>query len=160
DLALGPVVRGRLVRMGAESHVLMVTFHHIVADGWSLGVFLEEGQALYAAAGAGRSAGPTPVPGPYGDYAGWPRGWDGGEQLAAQGAYWQTALADAPAVLTLPTDAVRPPAQSYAGAMVPVALDAALTEGLRALARQQDATVFMTVLAGWAALLTRLSGQV
>jgi len=159
DLERGPLVRGRLVRLAADDHVLLVTMHHIVSDGWSMGVLFGELSALYAAF---RDGGPDPLPGlpvQYADYAAWQRGWVEGELLERQARYWERALAGAPALLELPTDRARPPKQDFAGDAVDVELDEALTAALKALSRRHGATLFMTLLAGWATVLARLSGQ-
>ncbi|HEU0298513.1 MAG TPA: amino acid adenylation domain-containing protein, partial [Longimicrobium sp.] len=159
DLARGPLVRGRLVRMGHDDHVLLITLHHAVSDGWSVGVLARELGVLYAAFLRGEDDPLPPLPIQYADYAAWQRRRVEGEVLAAQGAWWTRTLAGAPELLELPTDRPRPPRPDFAGAAVPVELDAELTARLRALGRGQGTTLFMTVLAGWAAVLARLSGQ-
>ncbi|MCL8489479.1 non-ribosomal peptide synthetase, partial [Bradyrhizobium denitrificans] len=159
DLERGPLIRGRLVRLDADEHVLLVTMHHIVSDGWSMSVLTRELSLLYAAFARGET---DPLPAlaiQYGDYAVWQRRWLSGEGLARQGAYWKEALAGAPALLELPWDRPRPPEQDHAGAVVPVRLDARLTSALKALSHHHGTTLYMTLLAGWAALLSRLSGQ-
>jgi amino acid adenylation domain-containing protein len=159
DLERGPLVRGRLIRLAADDHVLHVTMHHIVSDGWSMGVLTRELSALYGAFSRGE---PDPLPAlpiQYADYAAWQRRWVDGEVLQAQAEYWKTALAGAPELLELPTDRPRPARQDFAGASVGIILDEDLTTGLRALSRRSGTTLFMTLLAGWAALLGRLSGQ-
>jgi non-ribosomal peptide synthetase component F len=144
---------------------LLVTQHHIVSDGWSMGVLTTELSALYAGYQAyqrgERGALPTlpALPVQYADYAVWQRAWMTGDVLRAQAEYWRATLAGAPERLELPTDHARPAVQTYAGAVLEVELDAALTRGLKALSRRQGTTLFMTVLAGWAAVLARLSGQ-
>ncbi|NUX59542.1 non-ribosomal peptide synthetase, partial [Paraburkholderia youngii] len=159
DLARGPLVRGRLVRMSDEEHVFLLTQHHIVSDGWSVGVLVRELGSLYRAFVAGQ-ADPLPVPAiQYPDYAAWQRQWLSGERLQRQAQYWREALSGAPSMLALPTDRPRPARQSFAGATVPVEIDAELTRELRRLGREHGTTLFMTVLAGWAAVLSRLSGQ-
>jgi amino acid adenylation domain-containing protein len=159
DLAQGPLIRGRLIRLADEEHVLLVTMHHIVSDGWSQGILINEFSALYNAYRAGRDD-PLPVLAiQYADYAAWQRRWITGEVLQAQTAYWQQTLADAPVLLQLPTDHPRPAQQDYAGAFVEWELDAALTQGLKDLSARHGTTLFMTLLAGWATLLARLSGQ-
>ncbi|WP_429496550.1 amino acid adenylation domain-containing protein [Paraburkholderia youngii] len=159
DLARGPLVRGRLVRMSEQEHVFLLTQHHIVADGWSVGVLVRELGSLYRAFVAG-PADPLPVPAiQYPDYAAWQRQWLSGERLQRQAQYWREALSGAPSMLALPTDRPRPARQSFAGATVPVEIDAELTRELRRLGREHGTTLFMTVLAGWAAVLSRLSGQ-
>ncbi|MFN4922541.1 non-ribosomal peptide synthetase, partial [Bradyrhizobium sp.] len=159
DLERGPLIRGRLVRLDVDEHVLLLTMHHIVSDGWSMGVLTRELSLLYRAFARGEA---DPLPAlaiQYGDYAVWQRRWLSGEGLARQGAYWKEALAGAPALLELPWDRPRPPEQDHAGAMVPVRLDGDLTGALRALSHRHGTTLYMTLLAGWAALLSRLSGQ-
>ncbi|WP_244131951.1 non-ribosomal peptide synthase/polyketide synthase [Burkholderia plantarii] len=165
DLAAGPLVRGQLVRLGADRHALLVTMHHIVSDGWSMGVFTRELAALYRGyreAGAASTSPPPalpPLPVQYADYAAWQRRLVDDAMLEQQGAWWRDTLLGAPALLELPTDRPRPAVQDYAGAAVPVVLDAALTAGLKALARRHGATPFMVLLAGWATVLGRLAGQ-
>ncbi|HEX8242473.1 MAG TPA: condensation domain-containing protein, partial [Longimicrobium sp.] len=159
DLARGPLIRGRLIRLGAEDHVLLVTMHHIVSDGWSMGVLTRELSALYTAFHAGEPDPLPPLPVQYADYAAWQRRWVEGEVLQAQADYWRKTLSGAPELLELPTDHPRPARQDFAGAAVGLVLDEALTAGLKALSQRHGATLFMTELAGWATVLSRLSGQ-
>ncbi|HSU17577.1 non-ribosomal peptide synthetase [Longimicrobium sp.] len=159
DLARGPLIRGRLVRMGEADHVLLLTLHHVVADAWSMGVLVNELSALYAAFRAGGADPLPPLPVQYADYAVWQRKWVDGDVLRQQGDYWKTALAGAPALLELPTDHPRPARQEHAGATVPVELDEALTAAVKALAQRHGTTLFMTLLAAWSVVLARLSGQ-
>jgi amino acid adenylation domain-containing protein len=159
DLQAGPLIRGRLIRLGDREHVLLITLHHIVSDGWSIGVLMRELGALYRAYKNGRA---DPLPRlaiQYPDYAVWQRRWLAGDALQAQNDYWQRTLAGAPTVLELPTDRRRPVQQDHAGAFVALELDKDLTAGLKALRRRYRTTLYMTLLAGWAALLGRLSGQ-
>ncbi|ARS59355.1 non-ribosomal peptide synthetase (plasmid) [Ralstonia solanacearum FJAT-91] len=159
DLEQGPLIRGRLVKLGEQEHVLLITMHHIVSDGWSQGVLARELGTLYEAYRAG-NADPLPaLPIQYADYAVWQRRWLEGGELQRQGTYWEQALAGAPTLLGLPTDRARPPQQDYAGGSVEVVFDAELSTGLRTLSQRHGTTLFMTVLAGWSALLSRLSGQ-
>ncbi len=159
DLERGPLIRGRLVRLATDDHVLLVTMHHIVSDGWSMGVLTDELSSLYAAFRR-EEADPLPaLPVQYADYAAWQRRWVQEEVLEAQAAYWREALAGAPELLELPTDRVRPARQDHAGASLGVELDEELTAALEALGRRRGTTLFMTLLAGWAAVLGRLSGQ-
>ncbi|MDO3550997.1 amino acid adenylation domain-containing protein [Ralstonia pseudosolanacearum] len=159
DLEQGPLIRGRLVKLGEQEHVLLITMHHIVSDGWSQGVLARELGSLYEAYRAG-NADPLPaLPIQYADYAVWQRRWLEGGELQRQGTYWEQALAGAPTLLSLPTDRARPPQQDYAGGSVEVVFDAELSTGLRTLSQRHGTTLFMTVLAGWSALLSRLSGQ-
>ena len=159
DLERGPLLRGRLVVMADDHHVLLLTLHHIVSDGWSMGVLTRELMALYQAFSHGQ---PDPLPAlpiQYGDFAVWQRLWLSGEVLHRQSSYWQQALAGAPALLTLPTDRPRPAQQDYAGSSVEVRLDERLTAGLKALSQRHGTTLYMTLMAAWASLLARLSGQ-
>jgi amino acid adenylation domain-containing protein len=159
DLARGPLIRGCLVRLADDDHALLVTMHHIVSDGWSMGVLVNEFSALYAAFMQGR---PDPLPAlsiQYADYAAWQRRWITGEVLQRQLDFWRHHLDGAPAVLGLPTDRPRPAVQDYAGASFGFELDAELTANLKGLSQRHGTTLFMTLLASWAALLARLSGQ-
>ncbi|MBV9774929.1 MAG: amino acid adenylation domain-containing protein, partial [Gemmatimonadetes bacterium] len=159
DLSRGPLLRSTLVRAGAEDHALLFTLHHIVGDAWSMGVLTGEVSALYAAFSAGR---PSPLPEPglqYADYAAWQREYLSGETLERQIGYWRERLAGAPPLLELPTDHPRPPVASERGANVSFVLPPEVTRGVHALARAEGATLFMTLLAGYQALLSRYSGQ-
>ncbi|PPU91110.1 non-ribosomal peptide synthetase, partial [Xanthomonas albilineans] len=135
------------------------TMHHIVSDGWSMALLVQELSALYAAFVQGQRDPLPPLPIQYPDYAMWQRRWLDGPLLQRQLGFWREHLHDAPALLELPTDHPRPAVQDYRGDHVDIALDAELTDALRALSQRHGTTVFMTVLAGWAVLLSRLSGQ-
>ncbi len=157
DLEQGPLIRGQLLRLGAEQHILLITQHHIVSDGWSLGLLVEEITVLYEAF---RQQQPDPLPPlalQYADYAAWQRGWLQGETLRRQVAFWTDHLKGAPALLALPTDRPRPAVQRYAGGNVPLGFSGALSDALRRLSQQQGTTLFMTLFAGWAVLLSRIS---
>ncbi|MBV9109365.1 MAG: AMP-binding protein, partial [Gemmatimonadetes bacterium] len=159
DLAGEPLIRGRLIRLAEDVHVLLVTMHHIIADGWSMGVFSRELSTLYTAFREGR---PDPLPAleiQYADYTVWQRRWVDGEALRAQAEFWKNTLAGAPALLELPTDRPRPAQQDYTGGEIEFELDAELTAGLKALGQRHGATLYMTLLAGWTVVLSRLSGQ-
>ncbi|WP_169734039.1 non-ribosomal peptide synthetase [Zymobacter palmae] len=155
----GPLACGRLVRLGTDHHVLQFAFHHVIADGWSIGIFLRELSEGYAAAHEGREAKLPPLRVQYGDVAIWQQDVLNDEHMAAQCRFWVEQLNGAPACLSLPTDRPRPAVQRYDGAAVPVVLDHALTARLHALSRRYGGTVFMTLLAAWGALMARLSGQ-
>ncbi|WP_246791972.1 non-ribosomal peptide synthetase [Burkholderia perseverans] len=159
DLERGPLIRGQLVRLGPDDHALLLTMHHIAADGWSMGVLTRELAALYEAGRRGAPAPLPPLPVQYADYAAWQRRLLDGDALREQAAYWRDALSNAPALLSLPTDRPRPARQDFAGAAVPVRLDAGLSAALKALSLRHGATLYMTLLAGWAVVLARLSGQ-
>ncbi|MES2939620.1 MAG: non-ribosomal peptide synthase/polyketide synthase, partial [Pseudomonadota bacterium] len=159
DLSTGPLIRGRLLVLGDAEHVLLITMHHIVSDGWSMGVLTQELSALYGAFAEGREDPLAPLPIQYADYAAWQRHWLEGEVLQRQGDYWKSRLAGAPALLELPTDHPRPAQQDHRGALVTFELEAPLATALKALCQRQRTTLYMTLLAAWAALLARLSGQ-
>ncbi|WP_054912993.1 non-ribosomal peptide synthetase [Pseudomonas sp. NBRC 111127] len=159
DLAHGPLLRAHVLSLGAQHHVLALTVHHIVADGWSLGVLTHELSVQYAAMCNGRDDPLPPLAIQYPDYAVWQRRWLAGEQLQRQVAFWQQSLEGAPELLKLPADRPRPPRQDFAGASLPVRFEPRLTAALRGLARRHGVTLYMTVLGAWAALLGRLAGQ-
>jgi amino acid adenylation domain-containing protein len=159
DLTQGPLLRAQLVRLGPEAHELHVAVHHIVSDGWSFGVLLRETARLYAAFAAGR---PSPLPElavQYGDYALWTEQRLASEAVAAQIAAWKQRLSGSLPVLELPADRPRPAVPSWRGAHATHRLPAALTNGLRGLAGGHGASLFMALLAGFQALLGRLTVQ-
>ncbi|WP_460901673.1 amino acid adenylation domain-containing protein, partial [Paraburkholderia jirisanensis] len=159
DLATGPLIRGQLLQLGEHEHILLVTQHHIISDGWSIGLLIDEVSTLYAAF-CQQQPDPLPAqPVQYADYAAWQRQWLHGEVLQQQLGFWKSHLLGAPALLELPTDRQRPAVQSYAGASVPFALPAQLSASLRMLSQQHGTTLFMTLLAGWSVLLARLANQ-
>ncbi|ULK97126.1 amino acid adenylation domain-containing protein [Bradyrhizobium sp. I71] len=159
DLARGPLIRGRLIRTAEREYFFLLTQHHIVSDGWSIGVLVRELGALYRAFAAGKDDLLPPLAIQYPDYAAWQRQWLTGERSQRQVDYWRQALADAPAVLELPTDRPRPPVRSLTAASLPIEIDAELASGIRRLSQSHRASPFMIVLAAWAAVLSRLSGQ-
>ena len=155
----GPLLRGVLLRLAAEDHAAALTAHHIASDGWSMGILVREVAALYPAFLAGRPSPLAELPVQYADFAVWQRRWLRGEVLDGEIAWWRRQLAGLPPLLELPADRPRPAVQSYRGATRPVRLPAGLTRRLEALARSAGATLFMVLLAGFQALLARLSGQ-
>jgi amino acid adenylation domain-containing protein len=159
DLSRGPLVRAQLIRLASDQHVFLLTQHHIVSDGWSMSILLRELQSLYGAFVQGHADPLPPLAIQYPDYAAWQRQWLSGERLLAQADFWRRSLADAPTLITLPTDHPRPPQQSFAGASVAIVLDVDLARALRRLSQQQGCTLFMTLMAAWAVVLARLSGQ-
>lgn len=159
ELSSGPLFRAFLLRLKPDHHALVLVTHHIVSDGWSIGVLNRELSALYKAAVAGKEANLPALPIQYGDYAAWQRGWMQGAALERQLSYWTGRLQGAPAALELPTDTPRPPLQSYRGASKRIVLSRTLTEQLTALGREEGATLFMTLLAAFQVLLSRYSGQ-
>ncbi len=158
DLARGPLLRVRLARLAAEDHVLLVSMHHIISDGWSLGVLVGELGECYRAAVRGEKPDLPELPVQYPDYAVWQREWLEGERLAEEIAHWRSRLAGAPALLELPTDRPRPAVQSFRGASVRFHWPVGLLERLRTLGRDREATLYMVLLAGFNALLARYSG--
>ncbi|WP_122625707.1 non-ribosomal peptide synthetase, partial [Pseudomonas viridiflava] len=159
DLAHGPLIRAHLLQVADERHVLLLTVHHIVADGWSMGVLTQELLALYPAFCQEQPDPLPPLAIQYADYAVWQRRWLTGERLQHQAAYWRQVLEGAPTLLTLPTDRPRPAQQDFAGASLALQLDTRLAADLRKLAQRQGVTLYMALMAAWATTLTRLSGQ-
>jgi amino acid adenylation domain-containing protein/non-ribosomal peptide synthase protein (TIGR01720 family) len=159
DLARGPLLRTLLLRLAAQEHALLINMHHIVTDGWSMGVFVRELATLYAAITAGKPSPLPELPIQYADYALWQRAWLQGELRDQQLAYWKNQLAAAPTVLDLPTDRPRPPQQTFRGERQMVQLSASLTADLNALSQREGTTLFMTALAGFATVLFRYTGQ-
>jgi aspartate racemase len=159
DLARGPLFRPILLRLAPEEHELIISIHHIVADGWSLGLITREIEVLYQAYVTGGSSPLPEVPLQYADFAIWQRQWLADDVLEAQSAYWRAQLAALPAPLELPTDLPRPRQSSSAGAALDFELPTALAESLRELSRSAGATLFMTLLAGFKALLARYTGE-
>ncbi|MCF2150416.1 Non-ribosomal peptide synthetase [Desmonostoc muscorum LEGE 12446] len=159
DLASETLIRATLVVLSLTEHVLLVCMHHVVSDGWSMGVFVEELRSLYNAYSIGQPSPLLPLPVQYADFAIWQRGWLQGEVLQKQLDYWQQQLGDAPTFLPLPTDRPRPAVQTFAGAYVEFALSVELTQKLTQLSQQQGVTLFMTLLAAYNTLLYRYTGQ-
>ena len=159
DLATGPLIRGQLIQMGAQEHVLLITQHHIVSDGWSMAVLLNELGALYTAFSQGRDDPLAPLAIQYPDYAAWQRQWLSGERLQRQADYWRATLANAPVLLELPTDRPRPARQDLSAASEPFELDPQLSQELKTLSHRHGVSLFMTLLTAWSVVLWRLSGQ-
>ncbi|HEX3253018.1 MAG TPA: amino acid adenylation domain-containing protein, partial [Pyrinomonadaceae bacterium] len=159
DLSVGPLLRAQLLRVSAEEHVVLVTVHHIVSDGWSMSLLVREVSRLYEAYRSGQESPLAELPIQYADYATWQREWLSGEVLEKELSYWREQLAGAPPVLELPADHVRPPVQTFRGARQSFVIDASVAEGVKALSRREGATLFMTLLAAFETLLYRYSGQ-
>ncbi|WOH53420.1 non-ribosomal peptide synthase/polyketide synthase [Bradyrhizobium sp. sBnM-33] len=158
DLEAGPLMRAALLTLQEGAHLLVVSLHHIVADGWSMGLLVDEFWRLYAAAACGES---PALPEPdieYADYACWQRLWMSAVDGERQVNYWTARLAD-PAVLQLPIDRARPAVPDLAGAALRMTLDPTLADGLRALARRHQTTLFVVLLASFKLLLYRYTGQ-
>jgi amino acid adenylation domain-containing protein len=158
DLANGPLLRVKLLRLGEDDHVLSLTMHHIVSDGWSMGVLISEVVALYEAFSKGETPSLPELPIQYADFTRWQREWLTGDVLAKQLGYWQKQLDDV-ATLQLPTDRPRPLIRSQRGARQSFALPRDLSESLIALARTEGVTLFTLLLAAWQTLLTRYTEQ-
>ncbi|MFW3063384.1 non-ribosomal peptide synthase/polyketide synthase [Pseudomonas aeruginosa] len=159
DLCEGPLLRVRLIRLGEERHVLLLTLHHIVSDGWSMNVLIEEFSRFYSAYATGAEPGLPVLPIQYADYALWQRSWlEAGEQ-ERQLEYWRGKLGERHPVLELPTDHPRPAVPSYRGSRYEFSIEPALAEALRGTARRQGLTLFMLLLGGFNILLQRYSGQ-
>ncbi len=159
DLAQGPLVRCSLLRLADHDHILLLTMHHIVSDGWSMGVLFNEIILLTQAYTAGRENPLPMLPLQYPDFAVWQRNWLQGDILETQLRYWKKQLAGIPAALELPTDHARPAVQTYNGARLHIALSQELVGALQAFCRQEDVTLFMILLAAFQMLLARYSGQ-
>jgi len=159
DLSRGPLFRTTLLRLAEREHILLLTMHHIVSDGWSTSVLSRELNQLYAAFLAGQASPLKELPIQYADYAAWQREQLTEGVLAEQLDYWRKQLAGAPPLLELPTDHARPTVQSNRGAIVTGTIDRAEADSLRQLSRAEGVTLFMTLTAAFALLLSRLSGQ-
>ncbi len=158
DMATGPLLRARLLRLGPHDHVLLLSLHHIVSDGWSMTIFFRELSTLYDAFVTERPSPLADLHVQYADFAVWQREWLCGPVLEAQLGYWKEQLAGA-ASLELPTDRPRPAVHRYRGANYSVRFSADLSAKLQALSRQEGATLFMTLLAAFQVLLSRYGGQ-
>jgi amino acid adenylation domain-containing protein len=158
DLQRGPLFRGLLVRLSRDLHRFVLTLHHIISDGWSIGVLVGELGALYAAAVEGRPSSLPELPVQYADFALWQRRWLAGDQ-ARELTYWEERLGGEVAPVELPADRPRPAVQTFRGGRRRLVLSAALTTQLKSFGREQGATLFMTLLAATQALLSRQSGE-
>jgi acyl carrier protein len=159
DLSRGPLLRARVLRLGATEHVVLLTMHHIVSDGWSVGVLVREVGALYEAFSNGRTSPLAELSIQYGDYAVWQREWLQGEVLEEQLRYWKEQLGGAAGVLELQTDRPRPAVQTHRGAHQPFMLTDSLSKSLEQVSRREGVTLFMTLLAAWQTLLHRYTEQ-
>jgi len=158
DLTRGPLFHLCLLRLAHENHILLLTLHHIVSDGWSMEVLYRELSVLYEAFSDGKSSPLTDLPIQYADFAVYQRQWLRGEVLDNQLSYWREQLADV-ATLQLPTDRPRPAMQTYRGKTQSVELSETLTHGIKTLSHKNNVTLFMTLLAAFQCLLHRYTGQ-
>ncbi len=159
DLRSAPLLRVYLLELGPDDAVLLLVMHHIIADGWSMGVLFDELSALYAARTCGRPAALPELPVQYADFALWQQRWLSGATLQRQQAYWAQQLAELPPLLELPLDYPRPPVQRFRGAWVNRQFDATLLQQLQQLASAEGATLFMVLLAAFKVLLMRHTGR-
>src|SRR6185436_2809658 len=159
DLARGPLLRTRLLRFSATDHVLTLTIHHIASDAWSSGIFVRDLGRLYAAALSGEPRPLPPLPFQYADFAAWQRRFLSGATLERELDWWRERLAGAPPRLDLPSDRPRPARPSDRGATCTVLLPLQAADGLRAVARQEGATLFMALTAAWLAVAGHLTGR-
>ncbi len=159
NLEMAPLIRCSLLQLDSSEYVLLLTMHHIVSDGWSMGVFIQELSSLYQASCAGKPSPLAELPIQYADFAVWQRQWLSGKILQNQLNYWLSQLAGAPELLQLPTDRPRPTVQTYRGTNQSFTLNTDLTQKLQTLSRESGTTLFMTLLAAFATLLYRYSGQ-
>ena len=159
DLSRGPLLRVALFRLDSERHALVVAMHHIVSDGWSLGLFIQELLGHYRAFSQGHPSPLPELPIQYADFALWQREQLQGDLLERELVFWRQRLAGVPPALDLPTDRTRPPIQGSRAGAVPVALGARLLEEVKEVGQRQGATFFMTLLAAFQVLLGRYTGQ-
>ncbi len=159
DLATGPLLRTNLLRLSATDHLFLISMHHIVSDGWSMGVFFRELSTLYEGLNSGRISPLPELPIQYADYAVWQRESLQEKELEKQLTYWRQQLAGSPELLELPTDRPRPAVESFKGARLSFELAPELLLPLRDLSRREGVTLFMTLLAAFQTLLSRYSGE-
>ncbi|WP_322063408.1 condensation domain-containing protein, partial [Paraburkholderia sp. J63] len=159
DLTAGPLLRVGVARVAADEHVLVVVMHHIVSDGWSMGVLLREFVEGYRARVSGESVALSDLPIQYADYAVWQRRWLADGEQERQLAYWRAVLGGEQPVLALPTDRPRHALGAWRSATEPLALPVPLVDALRRVARERNATPFMVLLAAFDALLHRYTGE-
>ncbi|MDY7534454.1 non-ribosomal peptide synthase/polyketide synthase [Pseudomonas sp. Bout1] len=160
NLQQGPLLRVKLLRLAADDHALIITLHHIVSDGWSMSIMVDELVALYAAYSQGQVAQLPALAVQYADYAVWQKQWMGAGERERQLSYWTAQLGggDQP-LLELPTDRARPPEQSYRGARRDIPVSPELATALKQLAQRENVTLFALLLASFQTLLHRYSGQ-
>lgn len=159
NLSQAPLARAILWRLAADAYVLCLNMHHIITDGWSIGILIREWMTLYQSLARGETPNLPPLAIQYADFAAWQQEWLCSEQYTQHLAYWQQQLADCPTALALPTDYPRPALQTYGGATVRFELSAELSAAIRQFSQAHKATPFMTLLAAFKVLLYRYSGQ-
>ncbi|HEX8186014.1 MAG TPA: condensation domain-containing protein, partial [Blastocatellia bacterium] len=155
DLAEAPLLRASLIKLAEQDHIFSLTMHHIISDGWSMGILLREMVSFYNAYSSRQSPPVANLPIQYVDYAQWQRQWMRGEALAAELDYWKKKLEGAATTLELPTSKPRPPFQSFKGRVESFTLSQAFADKLRAFCRTEGVTLFMLLLAAFKLLLYR-----
>ncbi|MEH2411060.1 amino acid adenylation domain-containing protein [Nostoc sp.] len=159
DLTQSPLLKSSLLRLKEDEHILLFTIHHIIADGWSAGLLVNEVAALYESFSHGKLSPLPELPIQYVDFAAWQRQWLQAEVLQSQISYWKKHLEGAPAVLELPTDYPRPAVQTFQGGSYSFELSVELSQALKKLSQHQGSTLFMTLLAAFQTLLWRYTGS-
>ncbi|MFY9570882.1 MAG: condensation domain-containing protein, partial [Blastocatellia bacterium] len=159
DLSTGRLMRAALIKTAEHEHVLTLVMHHIVSDGWSMGVLVRELSTLYSAFSVGQETPLEELPIQYSDYVLWQREWMSGDVLDEQLAYWKQSLHSMPPLLELPTDRLRPPVQTFKGSRLSEELGADLSQRLKVIARAEGVTMFMLLMAAFKVLLYRYTGQ-
>ncbi|KPA15500.1 amino acid adenylation domain protein [Candidatus Magnetomorum sp. HK-1] len=159
NLSEGPLFRSKLLQLDKNAHILLVSMHHIVSDGWSIGILIKDWTTLYKAFSEGLESPLPELPIQYVDYANWQRQWLKGEEYHRQVSYWKKQLKGIPELLELPTDFSRPPAQSFNGMNLHFSLSSELTDKLKKLSQVSDCTLFMTLISGFSILMAKYSGQ-
>ena len=158
DLSRGPLIRTSLIRLTEQEAIFLLTMHHIVSDGWSIGLFFQEMSTLYQAFSNGKASPLSEPPIQYADYAEWQREWLRGDLLEQQLSYWKTQLGGELPIMDLPADRPRPAVQTYPGGQATLSLSPELSQALSALSQREGATLFMTLLAAFKVLLHRYTG--
>ncbi len=159
ELGSGPLMRASLMKVAEQRHIFVVVMHHIISDGWSMNVLIDEVTALYGAYSRGEESGLRELEVQYADYAVWQREWLKAEVLEAELSYWREKLSGSSFVLELPTDRARGAESSNKGGTEEFKLSVEMTEGLKQISRTESATLFMTLMAGFKVLLSRYSNQ-
>jgi len=160
NLSAGPLIRVTLVKLTENDHVILFTMHHIISDGWSVGVLMQEVAALYEAFSSGQPSPFADLPLQYADFAYWQRQWLSGKVLEAQLNYWREKLSGSPPLLELPTDRPRPAVQSFRGLTISRILPKELMQSIKQLCQEEDVTLFMALLAAFQSLMYRYTNQI
>lgn len=159
DLSQGPLLRACLYRLGGEKHILLLNIHHIIIDGWSMGIFFKELTVLYQAFSKGKPSPFPEIPIQYADFSLWQRQWLQGDVLESQLAYWREKLGKEQTVLELATDRTRPPVQTFRGGSLKFQLPSSLSRSIKTVSEQENATLFMVLITALKILLHRYTGQ-